>query len=121
MSRPDPFVRIDPCDVEVIRIYRLAKDYRRRMFKKWVPRYPELQHLDEFHRTRVAYEGDMFRAEELMKCVTELMTRVLNREAPFGGYLRQNAEWFDKCRNKHFLRVYSALKDAHEKYSRELG
>lgn len=91
--------------------YQLAIEYRRRVLDKWQKRADageNLRDIDEFHRTRVAWENDMWRSEKLIERAQEVLLWVIQgvEIAPEHEF---NTRWFVKCKNRFFLRAYNAV------------
>ncbi|NIN64194.1 MAG: hypothetical protein GTO63_05745 [Anaerolineae bacterium] len=94
---------------KAIKAYRLALKYREKVLKKWELRGDELRSLDEFHRTRVAWENDMWRSEELEKATARTVLGAIKGEP--GWMPTFNVSYFEKCRNRDFLKVWNLLKE----------
>lgn len=91
--------------------YRLAVLNGRRVDARWERRGAELRRLDEFHRTRVAWENAHVLAEWLCEEAGDLVLCVLRRAAPFQrSPLR--AECFRKRHDRDFVRALVALDHA---------
>ena len=94
-----------------IKAYKLAWKYRRAVEAQWKPRLPELQELDVFHRTYVAYENAETRAEWLCEEAGDLLLRVVSGRKPMPVH-PDRAEFFVKCKNRRFVQALDAFVDA---------
>jgi hypothetical protein len=99
-----------------IHAYRLAVEYRRRVMIKWQKRADageKLSAIDEFHRTRVSWENDMWRSEKLTERAKEVLLTSIRGDEPFLDPYA--TKWFAKCRDRFFLRAQKALSGAMER------
>lgn len=91
--------------------YRLAWAYTEQERARWEPRLEEVNRLDAFHRTRVARENAITRAEWLREEAGHVLLRAAVGGVPFpaGEFKR---EVFGRCRNRLWLRALRAYEAA---------
>jgi len=91
--------------------YRLACRYHDHIIGKWLPRDAELRKLDEMHRTRCAWENDLYRAEKLVDLAGRVLLAVARGDAAQDVFRDPWVEEhvFSKCKNRRFLRVLRAV------------
>ena len=98
-----------------IHAYRLSVEYRRRVIDKWQKRADageSLRALDEFHRTRVAWENDMWRSEKLTERAKEVLLSAVRGDEPhIDSFVNK---WFAKCHDRFFLRALKTIDSAME-------
>ncbi len=84
-----PFVLPD-LNSELLRMatlaYRSAVEHRVRLIKKWEPRDAELRKLDEFHRTRVAWENASYFADNVQELAGSVLMAAARGDKAYPMY-----------------------------------
>jgi len=88
--------------------YRLAVEWERRVILKWEPRDAELRKLDEFHRTRVAWENEYYHAEEVRKFAQDMLLRTAGCFKQLYGMDKILYDSVVKRKDRNFVRVLKA-------------
>ena len=94
--------------------YRAAVRHERAVEAQWAaPRGEELRRLDEFHRTRVAWENAATLAEWLREEAADTLLAVARGDRPL-GWTKDRLEYVTKSRNRSIRAVLAQLRSLHE-------
>jgi len=94
------------------RAYRLAVEYERRVILKWEPRDVELRKLGEFNRTRIAWENEIYLAEEVRKFASDILLRTASCYGRLYGMDQVLYDALSKRKDRNLIRVLRAVEKA---------